>query len=64
MKRWKSIRVEEDTKKLARVLSARAGVKINDFIKQTLEDLKDENVELFKERRKHKQKKIGFNFGF
>ena len=55
-----SLRVKEDTRKLAKELSAKAGVPMKDFIRIALEKSRNDNVELTKERRK----KLEFDFKF
>ena len=53
-----SLRVKEDTKKLAKELSAKAGIPMKDFIQISLENRRDDNMDIIKENRR----KLEFDF--
>lgn len=56
-----SLRVPEDTRRLAKELSARAGMPMKDFVKAALEMSRKQSVEGFSEREKAR-KRFGFDF--
>jgi len=56
-----SLKVKEQTRRLARELSGKTGIPIKDYIQLALEKSKESSIEVFVEKKK---KKNGFNFDF
>jgi len=56
-----SLRVKERTRRLAKELSATAGLPIKDYLQRILEREKEETIEQTQNRRKI-EKKMGFDF--
>lgn len=52
-----SLRVEENTLRMAKELAARAGMPMKEFVKLSLEMSREQNADAFKKR-----KQIGFDF--
>ena len=57
MRHYSSIKVEEGTSRLAKELSAKAGMPMKDFVKLALEMSREQNADAFKKR-----KQIIFDF--
>jgi len=54
---WCNLRVDEETRKLAKEMAAKAGMPMKEYVKVSLEMGKEQNIDAFKKR-----KQIIFDF--